>query len=96
MNPSSFNNSTASDHPPPQHARLPGPEGDQQQHQLAHDQDDHWEESQRLAKTSEVKKYEDIELEDKEEVFIGPRLPRVMTNGEFKAMMDKLLGDKYD
>ena len=44
----SSSNSTASDHPPPQHARLPDPEGDQQQHQLAHDQFNHWEESRWL------------------------------------------------
>ena len=38
---------------------------------------------------------ENIELEEKEDGFIGPRLPRVMTDQEFKALMDKLLGDKY-
>ena len=92
----SSSNSTAPDHPPPQHAQLPDPEGDQQQHQLAHDQDDHWEEPRKMANTSEAKKYEGIELEVKEEGFIGPRLPRVMTNEEFKAVMDRLLGDKYN
>ena len=49
-----------------------------------------------MAKTSEAKKYEGIELEVKEEGFIGPRLPRVMTNEEFKTVMDRLLGDKYN
>ena len=89
--------STATDHLPPQLAQLPGPpEGDQQQHQLAHDQDDHWEESCKLVKTSDARKNEDIELEDKEEGFVGPKLPRVMTNKEFKAVMDRLLGDKYN
>ena len=38
---------------------------------------------------------ENIELETKEDGFIGPRLPRVMTNEEFKTLMDKLLGHKY-
>ena len=38
---------------------------------------------------------ENIELKDKEEAFIGPRLPRVMSDKEFKTLMDKLLGDKY-
>ena len=37
----------------------------------------------------------DIELEKKEEGFIGPRLPRMMTDKEFKALMDKVFGDKY-
>ena len=39
----------------------------------------------------------DVELIDleKEEGFIGPRLPRVMSNKEFRELMDKLLGDKY-
>ena len=37
----------------------------------------------------------DIELEEKAEGFIGPRLPRMMTNSEFKALMDKVFGDKY-
>ena len=47
-----------------------------------------------LGKTSDDK-CEHIELETKEEGFIGPRLPRVMTNEEFKTLMDKLLGYKY-
>ena len=38
---------------------------------------------------------ENIELENKEEAFIGPRLPRVKSDEEFKTLMDKLLGDKY-
>ena len=33
---------------------------------------------------------ENIELEDKEEAFIGPRLPRVMSDEEFKTLMDKV------
>ena len=47
-----------------------------------------------LGKASDDR-YEDIELETKEDGFIGPRLPRVMTNEEFKTLMDKLLGHKY-
>ena len=35
-----------------------------------------------------------IELEEKEVEFIGPRLPRIMTNGEVKAMF-KWFEDKY-
>ena len=31
-----------------------------------------------------------------EEGFIGPRLPRMMNNKEFKALMDKFFGDKYN
>ena len=34
--------------------------------------------------------------EEKEEGFVGPRLPRMMNNKEFKALMDKFFGDKYD
>ena len=45
-------------------------------------------------KTSE-EKYKNIELEEKEEGFIGPRLPRMLTDDEVKAIFDKLLGDKY-
>ena len=37
---------------------------------------------------------DDIDIE-KEEEFIGPRLPRVMSDEEFRELMDKLLGDKY-
>ena len=37
---------------------------------------------------------DDIDLE-KEDEFIGPRLPRVMSDEEFRELMDKLLGDKY-
>ena len=36
-----------------------------------------------------------IVLESKEEGFIGPRLPKVMTDKEFKALMDKHFADKY-
>ena len=36
-----------------------------------------------------------IELEEKEEGFIGPRLPRMMTDEEVKALFKNLLGDKY-
>ena len=39
--------------------------------------------------------YENIELEDKEEGFIGPRLPRMMTDEEFKVFCQKLLGDNH-
>ena len=44
--------------------------------------------------TSENKPRE-IELEQKEEGFIGPRLPRMLTDEEVKAVFDRLLGDKY-
>ena len=47
-----------------------------------------------LGKSSEDR-YKNIELEEKEEGFIGPRLPRMLTNEEVKALFDKLLGDKY-
>ena len=40
-------------------------------------------------------KYENIELEEKEQGFIGPKLPRMLTDAEFKALVDKLSGDKY-
>ena len=40
-------------------------------------------------------KYTNIELEKKEDGFIGPRLPRMLTDEEVKAIFDKLLGDKY-
>ena len=40
-------------------------------------------------------KYTNIELEKKEDGFIGPRLPRMFTDEEVKAIFDKLLGDKY-
>ena len=45
--------------------------------------------------TLEVKA-RDIELEEKDEGFLGPRLPRMLTNKEFKALMDKFFGDKYN
>ena len=40
-------------------------------------------------------KHREIELEEKEEGFIGPRLPRMLTDNEVKALFDRLLGDKY-
>ena len=40
-------------------------------------------------------RHDDIVLESKEEGFIGPRLPKVMTDKEFKALMDKHFADKY-
>ena len=39
--------------------------------------------------------YMNVELEEKEQGFIGPRLPRMLTDEEVKAIFDKLLGDKY-
>ena len=39
--------------------------------------------------------YENIELEEKPEGFIGPRLPRILTEEECKALFKRLLGDKY-
>ena len=88
--------SSASDPSHPQVAQLPRPQQDNhQQHQHGVGQDDPREESCRVANTLEAK-CDNTELVDKEEGFIGPRLPRVMTNGEFKALMDKLLGDKYN
>ena len=46
------------------------------------------------SETSE-NRYKNIELEEKEEGFIGPRLPRILTEEEFKALCRRLLGDKY-
>ena len=40
--------------------------------------------------------YSNIELEEKEEGFIGPRLPRMLTDEEVKVLFKKLLGDKYE
>ena len=40
-------------------------------------------------------RYMNVELEEKEEGFIGPRVPRMLTDEEVKAIFDKLLGDKY-
>ena len=40
--------------------------------------------------TFEVKA-RDIELEEKDEGFIGPRLPRMLTDKEVKAIFDRLL-----
>ena len=45
--------------------------------------------------TSE-KSDESIELEEKEAGFIGPRLPRLMSDEEVKALIRRLLEDKYD
>ena len=42
-----------------------------------------------MAKTLEAKNNDDIQLEAKEEV-------RIMPNEEFRAVMDRLLGDKYN
>ena len=39
--------------------------------------------------------YKDIELEEKTEGFVGPQLPRMMSNKEFKALMDTVFADKY-
>ena len=36
-----------------------------------------------------------IQLEEQEEGFIGPRLPRMLSDEEVKAIFDRLLGDKY-
>ena len=41
------------------------------------------------------KEYENIELEEKEDGFIGPRLPRLMTDEEFNTFCQKLLGNKH-
>ena len=46
-------------------------------------------------KTSSDLECKNIELEEKEEGFIGPRLPRMLTDDEVKAIFDRLLGDKY-
>ena len=40
-------------------------------------------------------KPKDIQLEEKEEGFIGPRLPRMLTDEEVKTIFDRLLGEKY-
>ena len=40
-------------------------------------------------------RHREIELEEKEQGFIGPRLPRMLTDEEVKAVFDRLLGDKY-
>ena len=50
--------------------------------------------SQSSGNTSE-NKHREVELEEKEEGFIGPRLPRMLTDEEVKAVFDRLLGDKY-
>ena len=50
--------------------------------------------SEKSVETSE-EGHRDIELEVKEEGFIGPRLPRMLTDEEVKAIFDRLLGDKY-
>ena len=47
-----------------------------------------------LEKASEDR-YKNVELEEKEDGFIGPRLPRMLTDEEVKALIDKALGDKY-
>ena len=36
-----------------------------------------------------------LELKETDEGFIGPRLPRMLSDEEVKAMFDRLLGDKY-
>ena len=38
--------------------------------------------------------YENSELEEKEIGFIGPRLPRMMSDEEFQALLTRLHGDK--
>ena len=38
--------------------------------------------------------YESFELEEKEIGFIGPRLPRMMSDEEFQALLTRLHGDK--
>ena len=48
-----------------------------------------------LSEETSDEKYKNIELEEKEEGFIGPRLPRMLTDDEVKAIFDRLLGDKY-
>ena len=40
-------------------------------------------------------KHKDIELEEKQAGFIGPHLPRMLTDDEVKVLLDKLLDDKY-
>ena len=50
--------------------------------------------SQSSGNTSE-NKHSEVELEEKKEGFIGPRLPRMLTDEEVKAVFDRLLGDKY-
>ena len=48
-----------------------------------------------LADEPSEDKCKEIELEYKEEGFIGPRLPRMLTDEEVKAVFDRLLGHKY-
>ena len=48
-----------------------------------------------LSKTSNTK-CKEIELEEKPEGFIGPRLPRMLTDEECEALFKKLLGEKYN
>ena len=50
--------------------------------------------SEKSVETSE-EGHRDIELEVKEEGFIGPRLPRMLTDKKVKALFERLLGDKY-
>ena len=40
-------------------------------------------------------RFKDVELEEKEEGFIGPRLPRILTEVEVKPLIRRVLGDKY-
>ena len=48
-----------------------------------------------LGEPSEDKNvYENFELEEKEIGFIGPRLPRMMSDEEFQALLTRLHGDK--
>ena len=47
------------------------------------------------ARTNEDASQDKHQLEEKEEGFIGPRLPRMLTDEEVKAIFDRLLGDKY-
>ena len=51
--------------------------------------------SKSLSSETSENKFENIELEEKEEGFIGPRLPRVLTDEEFKLLLKRLLGDGY-
>ena len=48
-----------------------------------------------LSKTSNTN-CKEIELEEKPEGFIGPRLPRMLTDEECEALFKKLLGEKYN
>ena len=51
--------------------------------------------SKSLSSETSENKFKNIELEEKEVGFIGPRLPRILTDEEFKSLLKKHLGNRY-